>query len=84
MTSNAYDYSKAPVREEGMPVWEQGPRTPAEEIAMLNQQISKLTRYRYVYNRLALIARDGNLMINRPVEGFVLVEDLENYMMEPL
>jgi hypothetical protein len=84
MTSNAYNYGKAPVKGEGMPVWEQGPRTPAEEIEMLNQQVSQLTRYRYIYNRLAIIAKEGNLMINRPVEGFVLVEDLETYMGEPL
>jgi hypothetical protein len=84
MTSNAYNYGKAPVKGEGMPVWEQGPRTPAEEIEMLNQQVSQLTRYRYIYNRLALIAREGNLMFNHPQQGFILVEDLETYMTEPL
>lgn len=84
MTSNAYNYGKAPVKGEGMPVWEQGPRTPAEEIEMLNQQVKQLTRYRYIYNRLALIAREGNLMFNHPDQGFVLIDDLEKYMMEPL
>ena len=84
MTSNAYNYGKAPVKGEGMPVWEQGPRTPAEEIEMLNQQVKQLTRYRYVYNRLAQIASEGNLLLNHPLLGFVLVEDLEEYMMEKL
>ena len=84
MTRKPFDFTKPPVREEGMPVWEQGPRTPAEEIEMLNQQVSQLTRYRYIYNRLALIAREGNLMFNHPQQGFILVEDLETYMVEPL
>ena len=84
MTSNAYDYGKPPVRQEGMPVWEQGPATPAEEIEMLNKQVSQLTRYRYIYNRLAVIANQGNLMVNHPEQGFVLIDDLEKYMMEPL
>lgn len=84
MTSNAYDYGKAPVKGEGMPVWEQGPRTPAEEIEMLNQQVKHLYRYRAVYRRLATIAREGNLMFNHPQQGFILVEDLETYMVEPL
>ena len=83
MTSNAYNYGKAPVKGEGMPVWEQGPRTPAEEIEMLNQQVKQLTRYRHIYNRLAQIASEGNLMINHPDQGFVLVEDLIAYMGEP-
>ena len=82
MTSNAYNYGKAPVKGEGMPVWEQGPRTPAEEIEMLNQQVRQLNRYRYIYNRLAQIAREGHLMFNHPQQGFILVEDLEQYMME--
>jgi hypothetical protein len=84
MTSNPYNYGNAPIKGEGMPVWEQGPKTPAEEIEMLNQQVKQLTRYRYVYNRLALIAKEGNLLLNHPVLGFVLVEDLEEYMMERL
>ena len=84
MTSNAYNYGKAPVREEGMPVWEQGPRTPAEEIEMLHAQVKKLMRYRYIYIRLAQIAREGHLMFNHPQQGFILVEDLEQYMMEKL
>ena len=84
MTRKPFDFTKPPVREEGMPVWEQGPRTPAEEIEMLNQQVKQLTRYRYVYNRLAQIASEGNLLLNHPLLGFVLVEDLEEYMMEKL
>ena len=83
MTSNAYDYSKAPVREEGMLVEE------SEEISLEDQlveqmgQVKVLRRYRAIYNRLAQIASEGNLMINHPDQGFVLVEDLIAYMGEP-
>ena len=81
MTSNAYDYSKAPVREEGMQVEE-----PSLEDQLVEQmgQVKVLRRYRYIYNRLAVIAKEGNLMINHPDQGFVLIDDLEKYMMEPL
>ena len=82
MTSKPFDFTKPP--EEGMPVWEQGPKTPAEEIEMLNQQVAHLQRFRYVGRRLRQIAKEGNLMINHPTQGFVLVEDLEQYMMEKL
>jgi hypothetical protein len=84
MTSNPFNYGAAQAKSEGEPVWEEGPKTPEEEIEMLNQQVSQLTRYRYIYNRLALIAREGNLMFNHPQQGFILVEDLETYMTEPL
>lgn len=84
MTSNPFKYGNVPVKGEGEPVWEQGPRSPEEEIEMLNRQVSHLRRYRYVYSRLATIARDGNLMINNPHHGFVLVEDLQEYMGEKL
>ena len=84
MTREPFDFTKPPVREEGMPVWDRGPRTPAEEIAMLHEQVKKLTRYRYIYIRLAQIAREGHLMLNHPQQGFILVEDLEQYMMEKL
>ena len=84
MTSEPFDFTKPPVREEGMPAWDRGPRTPAEEIEMLHEQVKKLTRYRYIYNRLAQIAREGHLMFNHPQQGFILVEDLEQYMMEKL
>ena len=84
MTSKPFDFTKPPIREEGMPVWEQGPKTPAEEIEMLNQQVAHLQRFRYVGRRLRQIAKEGNLMINHPTQGFVLVEDLEQYMLEKL
>jgi hypothetical protein len=84
MTSNPFNYGAAQVKGEGEPVWEQGPRSPEEEIEMLNEQIKHLRRYRIIYGRIARIASQGNLMINHPDKGFVLVEDLQEYMMEPL
>ena len=82
MTSNAHNYGKAPVREEGAEVYEE----PSLEDQLVEQmgQVKVLRRYRYIYNRLAVIAKEGNLMINHPEQGFVLIDDLEKYMMEPL
>jgi hypothetical protein len=82
MTSNAHNYGKAPVREEGAEVYEE----PSLEDQLVEQmgQVKVLRRYRYIYNRLAVIAKEGNLMINHPDQGFVLIDDLEKYMMEPL
>ena len=82
MTSNAHNYGKAPVREEGAEVYEE----PSLEDQLVEQmgQVRVLGRYRYIYNRLAVIAKEGNLMINHPDQGFVLIDDLEKYMMEPL
>ena len=84
MTSNPFKYGNVPVKGEGMPVWERGPKTPEEEIEMLNEQVKKLYRYRFIYKRLAQIAGEGNLMVNTPYHGFVLVEDLETFMGEKL
>ena len=84
MTSNPFNYGAAQAKAEGEPVWGEKLRSPEEEIEMLNKQVSHLRRYRYVYSRLATIARDGNLMINHPDKGFVLVEDLQEYMGEKL
>jgi|TARA_R110000822_G_C15182236_1_gene480484 hypothetical protein len=82
MTSNAHNYGKAPVREEGAEVYEE----PSLEDQLVEQmgQVKVLRRYRYIYNRLAVIAKEGNLMINHPDQGFVLIDDLEKYMTEPL
>ena len=81
MTSNAYDYGKAPVKGEGAAVYEE----PSLEDQLVEQmaQVRVLTRYRYIYKRLAQLASEGNLMINHPDQGFVLVEDLIAYMGEP-
>lgn len=84
MTSNAYDYGKAVPKGEGMPVWERSPSTFEEEIARLHQQVAHLQNFRWVGLRLRTIAKEGNLMINHPDLGFVLVEDLDQYMMERL
>ena len=82
MTSEPFDFTKPPVREEGAEVYEE----PSLEDQLVEQmgQVKALRRYRYIYNRLAVIAKEGNLMINHPDRGFVLVEDLEQYMMEKL
>ena len=82
MTSNAHNYGKAPVREENAEVYEE----PSLEDQLVEQmgQVKVLRRYRHIYNRLAAIAKEGNLMINHPDQGFVLIDDLEKYMTEPL
>ncbi len=81
MTSKPFDFTKPPVREEGAEVYEE----PSLEDQLVEQmgQVRVLTRYRYIYKRLAQIASEGNLMINHPDQGFVLVEDLIAYMGEP-
>lgn len=84
MTSNAYDYGKAVPKGEGMEVQAERELTPQEHIMLLQRRIEELNRYRAVGLRLRQIARQGNLMINHPTQGFVLVEDLEQYMMEKL
>lgn len=83
MTSNAYDYSKAPVKGEGMLVEEPEEMSLEDQLVEQMAQVKALRRYRYIYSRLAQIAREGNLMINHPDKGFVLVEDLMAYMGEP-
>lgn len=84
MTSNPFDYSAAIPKREGMSVDMEKPMTPTEKIAFLKETINSLQKYRAVGLRLRQIARQGNLMINHPTQGFVLVEDLEQYMMEKL
>ncbi len=65
------------------------PYEEPEEMSLEDQlveqmgQVKVLRRYRHIYNRLAQIASEGNLMINHPDQGFVLVEDLIAYMGEP-
>ena len=82
MTSNAYDYGKAPVKGEGVPITYEEPSLEDQLIDAMNEA-RVLQRYRYIYDRLATIAKEGNLMINHPEQGFVLVEDLIWYMGEP-
>lgn len=84
MTSKPFDFTKPPIKEEGMPVNVETPMTPTEKIKFLRMKIGELDRYRAVGLRLRQIAKEGNLMINHPDQGFVLVEDLEQYMMEKL
>ena len=63
----------------------EGPKEMSLEDQLVEQigQVKVLRRYRHIYNRLAQIASEGNLMINHPDQGFVLVEDLIAYMGEP-
>lgn len=81
MTSKPFDFTKPPVKQEGAGVYEE----PSLEDQLVEQmgQVRVLRRYRAIYNRLAQIASEGNLMINHPEQGFVLVEDLIAYMGEP-
>jgi hypothetical protein len=81
---NMFDYGKAVPKGEGVAVGIEKPMTPTEKIAFLKETIHSLQRYRAVGLRLRTIAKEGNLMINHPDKGFVLVEDLEQYMMERL
>lgn len=83
MTSKPFDFTKPPVREEGMPITYEEPSLEDQLVEQMGQ-VKVLSRYRYIYNRLAVIAKEGNLMINHPDQGFVLIDDLEKYMMEPL
>ena len=84
MTSNPFDYSAALPKREGMSIDMESPMTPTEKIRFLKGKIEDLNRYRAVGLRLRTIAKEGNLMINHPDRGFVLVEDLDQYMMEKL
>ena len=82
MTSNPHNYGKAPVREEGAPITYEEPSLEDQLVEQMGQ-VRVLQRYRYIYDRLATIAEEGNLMINHPQQGFVLVEDLIWYIGEP-
>ena len=82
MTSNPHNYGKAPVREEGAPITYEEPSLEDQLVEQM-EQVRVLQRYRYIYDRLATIAEEGNLMINHPQQGFVLVEDLIWYIGEP-
>lgn len=84
MENDIFDYSAALPKREGMSVDMEKPMTPTEKIQFLKETINSLQKYRAVGLRLRQIARQGNLMINHPTQGFVLVEDLEQYMMEKL
>ena len=83
MTSKPFDYGKAPVKGEGMLVEESEEMSLEDQLVEQMGQVKVLRRYRHIYNRLAQIASEGNLMINHPDQGFVLVEDLIAYMGEP-
>lgn len=84
MTSKPFDFTKPPVKREGMLVEESEEMSLEDQLVEQMGQVRVLRRYRAIYNRLAQIAREGSLMINHPDRGFVLVEDLEEYMMEKL
>jgi len=75
MTSDPHNYGKAPITYEE-------PSLEDQLIEAMNEA-KVLQRYRYIYDRLATIAEEGNLMINHPQQGFVLVEDLIWYIGEP-
>jgi hypothetical protein len=82
MTSKPFDFTKPPLREEGAPITYEEPSLEDQLIEAI-EEAKVLRRYRYIYDRLATIAEEGNLMINHPQQGFVLVEDLIWYMGEP-
>ena len=84
MTSNQFNYGAAVPKAEGTAVQEEREISPEERITFLMTEIEKLRKFRYVGRRLRQIAKEGNLMINHPTQGFVLVEDLEQYMLEKL
>lgn len=84
MENDTFDYSAAIPKRKGMSVDMEKPMTPTERINFLREKIKELDRYRAVGLRLRQIAKEGHLMINHPTQGFVLVEDLEQYMMEKL
>jgi len=82
MTNKPFDFTKPPVREEGAPITYEEQSLEDQLIDAMNEA-KVLQRYRYIYDRLATIAEEGNLMINHPQQGFVLVEDLIWYIGEP-
>jgi hypothetical protein len=82
MTSKPFDFTKPPVKSEGAPITYEEPSLEDQLIEAI-EEAKVLRRYRYIYDRLATIAEEGNLMINHPQQGFVLVEDLIWYMGEP-
>lgn len=79
-----FNFGAAPVKSEGEQIMAERELTIEEELKDLRAEVRKLYRYRAIYRRLATVARDGNLMFNTPHHGFVLVEDLEQYMGEKL
>ena len=82
MTSNPFKYGNVPVKGEGERIVDEAEMTIEDQLAYAVEQLKILRRYRFTYRRLAQIASEGNLMINNPHHGFVLVEDLEQYMGE--
>lgn len=84
MTNNPFKYGNVPIKGEGEQIMAEREMTIEEELKDLRAEVRKLYRYRAIYRRLATVARDGNLMFNTPHHGFVLVEDLEQYMGEKL
>jgi len=79
-----FNFGAAPVKSEGERIGAEREMTIEEELKDLRAEVRKLYRYRAIYRRLATIAEEGNLMFNTPHHGFVLVEDLEQYMGEKL
>jgi hypothetical protein len=84
MTSNPFNYGAAQAKAEGERIVDEATMTIEEQLAYALGQLRELRHYRYVCRRLEQIAREGNLMINHPQQGFMLVEDLQEYMGEKL
>lgn len=84
MTSNPFNYGSAPIKGEGERIVDKSTMTIEEQLTYALGQLNELRHFRFVCRRLAQIAKEGNLMINNPHHGFVLVEDLEQYMGEKL
>jgi len=84
MTSKPFDYGAAQAKAEGERIVDEATMSIEDQLTYVLGQLKDLRRYRYIYRRLAQIAGEGNLMVNNPYHGFVLVEDLEKFMGEPL
>ena len=84
MTSNPFNYGAAPIKGEGERIVDKSTMTIEEQLTYALGQIKELRHFRFVCRRLEQIAREGNLMINHPQQGFMLVEDLQEYMGEKL
>jgi hypothetical protein len=83
MTSNPFNYGAAQAKAEGERIVGEAAMTIEEQLTYALGQLKELRRFRFVCRRLEQIAREGNLMINHPQQGFMLVEDLQEYMGEP-
>jgi len=84
MTSKTFNYGAAPIKGEGERIVDEATMSIEEQLTYALGQLKELRHFRFVCRRLEQSAREGNLMINHPQQGFVLVEDLEQYMGEKL